>query len=125
MIGIKDFIISIILFSILVAVIIGNSLYIIKEVNILRDTVTSIPSIDSPDCQYFINSLRDRWHSFKKVARLSLNYAEINKMDCLIEEMDCHLSTQNNNDFEHTRVMILNLLGEIARLERLSIDGLF
>ena len=124
MIGIKDFIVSIILFSILVAVIIGNSIYTIKEVNILRDTVMSIPTIDSPECQPLINSLRDRWRSFKKVARLSLNYNEINKMDCLIEEMSCHLSTQNNNDFEHARVMILNLLSEIARLERLSIDGL-
>ena len=125
MIRIKDFIVSIILFSILVAVITGNSLYTIKEVNVLRDTVTSIPSIDSPNCQSFINSLQDRWHSFKKVAKLSLNYAEINKMDCLIEEMNCHLITQNNNDFEHAKVMILNLLGEIARLEKLSIDGIF
>ena len=125
MIRIKDFIVSIILFSILVAVIIGNSIYTIKEVNLLRDTVMSIPSIDAPDCQLFINSLRERWRNFKKIARLSLNYNEINKMDCLIEEMDCHLSTQNNNDFEHARVMILNLLGEIARLEKLSLDGIF
>ena len=86
----KDFIISIILFSLLITVIVCNSIYIKKEVNILSDAVRNVPSIDSPDCQLFINSLRSEWHDFKKIARLSLNYAEINRMDCLIEELNCH-----------------------------------
>lgn len=121
----RDFIISIILFSLLIVLIVGNSLYIINEVNVLRDAVRSVPDIDSPDCQLFINSLRNEWQDFKKVARLSLNYAEINKMDCLIEELNCHLSTNNNNDFENTKVMMLNLLTEIVRLEKISADGIF
>ncbi len=121
----KDFIISIILFSLLITIIICNSVYIKKEVNILSDAVRSVPSVDSPDCQLFINSLRSKWHDFKKIARLSLNYSEINKMDCLIEEMNCHLETKNDNDFEHAKVVMLNLLSEIVRLEKVSIDGIF
>ena len=121
----KDFVISIILFSILIALIVCNSIYIKKEVNLLSDSVRSIPSIDSPDCQLFINSLRSEWRDFKKVAKLSLNYSEINKMDCLIEELNCHLYTQNNNDFEHAKIMMINLLSEIVRLEEISLDGIF
>lgn len=121
----KDFIISIILFSLLITVIVCNSIYIKKEVNILSDAVRNVPSIDSPDCQLFINSLRSEWHDFKKIARLSLNYAEINRMDCLIEELNCHLKTQNDNDFEHAKVVMLNLLSEIVRLEKVSVDGIF
>ena len=121
----KDFIISVILFSLLIALIVCNSVYIKKEVNLLSDAVRSVPSIDSPDCQLFINSLRSEWRDFKKVAKLSLNYSEINKMDCLIEELNCHLDTQNNNDFEHAKIMMINLLSEIVRLEEISIDGIF
>ena len=121
----KDFIISVILFSLLIALIVCNSVYIKKEVNLLSDAVRSVPSIDSPDCQLLINSLRSEWRDFKKVAKLSLNYSEINKMDCLIEELNCHLYTQNNNDFEHAKIMMINLLSEIVRLEEISIDGIF
>ena len=121
----RDFIISIILFSILLALIIGNSLYINNEIKLLNEAVKDVPEIDSPECQNSINHLRDEWQSFKKIARLSLNYAEINRMDCLIEEMNCHLRTKNVNDFENSKVMILNLLGEIVRLEEISIDGIF
>ena len=120
----RDFIIAIILFSILITVIIGNSIYINNEVNLLHEAVTSIPDLYSPNCQLFINSLRDKWKNFKKIARLSLNYTEINKMDCLIEELNCHLKTQNNNDFEHAKVMMINLLGEIVRLEKITVDGI-
>ena len=121
----KDFIISVILFSLLIAIIVCNSVYIKKEVNLLSDAVRSVPSIDSPDCQLFINSLRSEWRDFKKVAKLSLNYSEINKMDCLIEELNCHLETKNDNDFEHAKVVMLNLLSEIVRLEKVSVDGIF
>ena len=121
----RDFIISIILFSILLALIIVNSLYINNEIKLLNEAVKDVPEIDSPECQNSINHLRDEWQRFKKIARLSLNYAEINRMDCLIEEMNCHLRTKNVNDFENSKVMILNLLGEIVRLEEISIDGIF
>ena len=121
----KDFVISIILFSLLISLIIGNSLYINNEIKLLNEAVKSVPEIDSPECQKSINFLRDEWQRFKKIARLSLNYSEINRMDCLIEEMNCHLRNRNVNDFENSKVMILNLLGEIVRLEEVSVDGIF
>ena len=121
----KDFVISIILFSLLISLIIGNSLYVNNEIKLLNEAVKSIPEIDSPECQKSINFLRDEWQRFKKIARLSLNYSEINRMDCLIEEMNCHLRNRNVNDFENSKVMILNLLGEIVRLEEVSVDGIF
>ena len=120
----RDFVISTILLSLLLIATVGNSLYINNEVKSLLEAVESIPSIDSPECPEFINSLRTEWKKFKKIARISLNYSEINKMDCLIEEIDCHFETKNNNDFEHAKVMMINLLGEIVRLEKISADGI-
>ena len=120
----RDFVISIILFSLLLIATVGNSLYINNEVRSLSEAVKSIPSIDSPECSEFINDLRLEWKNFKKIARISLNYSEINKIDCLIEEINCHLETKNSNDFEHAKVMMLNLLSEMVRLEKISADGI-
>ena len=120
----RSCIFSVILFSLLLAFMIGNSIYIKKEVNVLRDSVQNIPSINAPDCQNFIRSLRDEWRDFKKIARFSLNYSEINKIDCLIDELECHMLTGNVNDFEHAKVVMLNLLREFIRYERISVDGI-
>ena len=120
----KDCFISLILFSILMAFMIGSSLYIKKEANDLKDAVTNIPPINSAECQSLITSLRNKWIDFKKIARFSLNYSELNKMECLIEELECHRATGNSNDFEHTKVMMINLLREFIRYEKISIDGI-
>ena len=120
----KDCVISLILFSLLLTFMVGNSIYIKKEANVLRDSVQNVPSINAPDCQDFIRSLRDEWLDFKKIARFSLNYSELNKMECLIEELECRRSTGNSNDFEHAKVMMTNLLKEFIRYEKISIDGI-
>ena len=44
-------------------------------------------------------------------------------MECLIEEMECHRQTGNVNDFEHAKVMIMNVLNEIERHEKVTLDG--
>lgn len=121
----RDLIISIILFSLLIALIIGNAIYINNEIKILRSQVNDIPSISSISCRDRVNRLRERWVAFKKIARISLSYADLSKMDCFIEELDCHLTTRNSNDFEHVKVMILNLLREMERLEKITADGIF
>ena len=119
----RDLIISVILFFLLIAAIAGNSIYIRKETAELQEAVNAVPAIDAPDCEKKIGELRLYWQDFKKIARLSLNYSELNRMECLIEEMDCHRQTGNMNDFEHAKVMMVNLLREMARLEKVSLDG--
>lgn len=103
--------------------IVGNSLFVRKESEALTAAVAAVPSIDSPGCETRIGELRIHWQDFKKVARLSLNYSEISRMECLIDELECHRQTGNANDFEHAKVMMLNLLKEMERHEKVTLDG--
>ena len=119
----RDLIISIILFIIMISAIAGNSLFVCKRADLLRGAVGRIPSLDSPDCRERIGELRIYWRDFKRIARLSLCYSELNRMECLIEELECHRQTGNVNDFEHAKVMMLNVLSEIERHEKVSLDG--
>lgn len=119
----RDLIISIVLFIIMTGIIVGNSLFVCAGTERLIGALGEVPAVDAPHCEKKIGEVRLYWRDFKKVARLSLSYSELNRMECLIEEMDCHRRTGNANDFEHAKVMMVNLLLEMARLERLSLDG--
>lgn len=119
----RDLIISLVLFTLMIGFIVGNSLFVQRNTRQLISALGEVPAVDAPDCEKKIGEVRLYWRDFKKVARLSLSYSEMNRMECLIEEMDCHRRTGNANDFEHAKVMMINLLREMARLERLSLDG--
>ena len=119
----RDLIISAVLFALMIAAIWGNSVFVTDRTAELRAAVERVPSIDSPACEKRMGELRILWRDFKRVARLSLNYSELNRMECLLEELECHRQTGNVNDFEHAKVMMLNLLGELERLEKVSLDG--
>ena len=119
----RDLIISLVLFALMIGIIAGNSLFVRRSTERLIGAVESVPAIGSPDCERTIGELRLHWRNFKRIARLSLSYAELNRMECLIEELECHRSTGNANDFEHAKVMMINLLREMERLEKISLDG--
>lgn len=119
----RDLIISIILFIIMTGIIVGNSLFVRAGTERLIGAVDAIPSIEATDCEKRIGELRLYWRDFRRIARLTLDYVELNRMECLIEELECHRQTGNVNDFKHAKVMMINLLHEMARLERLSLDG--
>ena len=121
----KDLIISTILFSALIIIIICNSFFITSNADAIKNSVLALPSISSPECQRKIEDLRSEWQGFKRLARFSLNYSELNKIECFIEELDCHRRVGNENDFEHTKVMMMNILSEIERMEKPTADGIF
>ncbi len=119
----RDLIISLVLFALMIGFVVGNSLFVQRGTERLIDAVEDVPAIDAPDCEKKIGELRLYWRDFKKAARFSLCYSELNRIECLIEEMDCHRQTDNMHDFEHAKVMLTSLLREIARLEKVSLDG--
>ena len=119
----RDLIISLILFIIMIGIITGNAIFILGGVDDLIVAVESVPDINAADCEKRIGELRLYWRDFKKIARLTLSYTELNRMECLIEEIECHRSTKNVNDFEHAKVMMINLLQEMARLEKISLGS--
>ena len=120
----RDLIISLVLFSLMIAAVAGNSIFVRREAEELTEAVRAVPRINSPECQRSVAELRLHWRDFKRVARIALNYSELNRMDCLIEELECHRQTGNVNDFEHAKVMMLNLLKEFVRHEKISLDGI-
>ena len=119
----RDLIISLVLFALMIGVIAYNSLFVIESVEELLGAVEAVPDLTADDCELKIKELKLHWRDFKRIARLTLDYVELNRMECLIEEMECHRLTGNVNDFEHAKVMMINLLREIARLEKISLNG--
>ena len=119
----RDLIISLTLFVLLIGAIWGNSVYILSGTREITDLIEEVPSFDSVECEKRIDQLRVSFQKFKKVAQLSLEYSELNRMECLIEELDCHRRSGNINDFEHAKVMMKNVIKEIERYEKVTLDG--
>ena len=119
----RDLIISLVLFALMIGVIVGNSLFVNRSVRELIEAVEAVPDLNSDDCGLRIKELKLYWRNFKRIARLTLDYIELNRMECLIEEMECHRLTGNVNDFEHAKVMMINLLREMARLEKIDLNS--
>ena len=120
----RDLIISLTLFVLLIGAIIGNSVFILRGTERIDVLIDEVPALDEGDCKERIAQLRSAFEQFKRVARLSLEYSELNRMECLIEELECHRLSGNVNDFEHAKVMMKNVIKEIERHEKVTLDGI-
>ena len=120
----RDLIISLTLFVLLIGAIIGNSVFILRGTERIDGLIDEVPALDEGDCKERIAQLRSAFEQFKRVARLSLEYSELNRMECLIEELECHRLSGNVNDFEHAKVMMKNVIKEIERHEKVTLDGI-
>ena len=121
----KDVIIALVLFSLLIAAIILNSFFVLSGTEDMLSQIDTFPVFGSPECASALDELKESWISFRRIAVLSLNYNEISRIDCLIDELACHIKNENKNDFEYAKTVIKNMLKEISRLEKLSADGIF
>ena len=121
----KSFTIAIILFTILIAGTITNSIFIKTSIEELSSSAKNIPSIKSKDCLIKLNEFNEDWNKFKKIATLTVSYSELNKISCLIDELYTHFYNMNNDDFEHARTITINALREVSRLEQFNTISIF
>lgn len=121
----KSFTIAVVLFTTLVVIIIANSLYITSETHRLIETAESLPDFEDERLNQGIDHFEDGWRRFRSIADISCSYNEMSKIDMAIADLRVFIKEDNRSDYEHTRVFIILQLKELARLERISLNGLF
>lgn len=121
----KSFIISLILFTILLSFIIFNSLYMKIQSERLIKKAEDLPHISDPTFQEKLSLLRSNWESVKKVIGLSCSYSELLKIDMAFEELSAFATEQSHADCTASKANLIFLLKEISRLERITIEGIF
>jgi hypothetical protein len=120
----KSFIFAVILFSLLLAFISYNYIYVNKTVDRLCCLVDDLPDTDSPTLSESLEKLKSDWGSAKTFIELSSNDSIIEKIDDLITSLFCYAQHEDSTQFEHTRALLKNHLKNLAAFESLALGDI-
>ena len=118
----KSFAVASILLAVLIALIVGNAIYIhhVSDGILLRLENLSMESTHDE-----VMAVGLYWERHRPFVRLSLGYRDLDRLnESLIALQASHLS-DDASDFERYRRLCLDAARELARLERFSPENLF
>ena len=118
----KTLIASVTLFTVLLAIIIGNIFYIKYTTDRLR-VYTEAISTESPEED--MERLSTFWKDHKKFVALSVSYAELDDICELIIRLESAYKTGNSDAIERNKELIFDELLGITRFEKISIENIF
>ncbi|MBE6597306.1 MAG: DUF4363 family protein [Ruminococcaceae bacterium] len=121
----KNLIIATLLFIILLSATILNAVFITSQAEDLIDMVTEIPSAENASCPISLENFENSWKRFEQIAFFTLSYSELNKINCLIDELHAHLKNYNDADFDHAKAVLINSLTELSRHEKMDFRSIF
>lgn len=120
----KSLAISIILFILLITGLILNAIYINEETSKLTVLVKGLDDINCEDFDEQISRLEEEWQRFRRIADISCQHSDLNKIDLTIQEMKARAEVNSPEDYETARQALIFLLKELSRLEKLSPESL-
>lgn len=120
----KGFIITSILFSLLLLTIILNAAFLKSSIQDMKNTVELLTPIPCKDNNEIIDQLIQKWEQKSIWFSLSVSYEDVEELTDMIDSLKATNETQNIEQFTIHTELLLNTLDEIIRLERFSIDNI-
>lgn len=120
----KGFIITSILFSLLLLTIILNAAFLNSSIQDMKNTVELLTPIPCKDNNEIIDQLIQKWEQKSIWFSLSVSYEDVEELTDMIDSLKATNETQNIEQFTIHTELLLNTLDEIIRLERFSIDNI-
>lgn len=120
----KGFIITSILFSLLLLTIIFNAAFLKSSIQDMKNTVELLTPIPCKDNNEIIDQLIQKWEQKSIWFSLSVSYEDVEELTDMIDSLKATNETQNIEQFTIHTELLLNTLDEIIRLERFSIDNI-
>jgi len=115
----KQFIITIILFMLLVAATVINNIYINDTANALAEKAVSIPSADDPECAKQADELYELWNTNYKRISFSVPFYVLNDFTDILTSMCLYAEQGDVEKFENERRLFLGAMNRITRLEKI------
>ena len=120
----KGFIITLILFALMLGIIMLNFYFVDKSVNDMQKRVEDLQPIPCAENALIIDELDKNWDKFNIWLSLSVSYEEIEELTNMI---DATKAANETNDIEQFKIhvnLLLNAIEEIGRLEKFSIKNI-
>jgi hypothetical protein len=121
----KIFIISLVFFTLMLAGIVLNFIYINKVSDELYVMAYEAPAVGVEGCYAAVSKLDDYWQKNHDIIRLSVSFVELNQVSDAIVSMKSYAKSGSADDYENARQILLNAIHEMRRLESFKLSSLF
>ena len=116
----KSFIFSIIIFSLLIILVISNSIYIHQ----VADKMLTISASLSPSNIEATEELYSIWQNNRLIFTISIHDSEIEKISELTENLKSAATIGDSTEFNKNVVLLSDLLQELKKNEEISFQGI-
>lgn len=116
----KAFILSSVIFLILIILIVINSIYIHKSCDEMQEILRAI----SPTDKVKINNLCSFWENHKMIFSISIHDSQIEKISELTESIKSAATNGDDAEFNKSIILLNGVLDEIKKNEEISFQGI-
>ena len=120
----RGFIITIILFILLLSIVILNFFYIDYIINNMKQNINSLQSIPCEENAITINKIKENWQKDSVWVGLSVSYEDIEELTDMIASLEAANAVKDYNQFKLYCELILNSIEDIGRLEKFSVNNI-
>ena len=120
----RGFIVTLILFAILISIVIINSFYVNNIINDIKNEITSLKTIPCEENAIIIKQIKSKWEKDSIGVSLSVSYEDIEELTDMIASLEASNSVKDYNQFKLYYELILNSIEDIGRLERFSVKNI-
>jgi len=118
----RSFIISLILFIVVILCIILNAAYVTKSCKQLDHLSQEISAGNNRNAN--IQEISEYWKNNRSMLGLSIRMNEIERMNDLIESLRASYSAQNESEIQKSCALISELALDLSRYERISVKSI-
>ena len=116
----KSFILSAIIFAILIILVISNSIYIHHSCDEMLSLSANLTISDING----VKALCDAWQKHKAIFSISIHDSHIDKITELTEDIKSAATQSNGAEFEKNIILLNELLDEVKKIEEISFQGI-
>lgn len=120
----KAFVISLIIFTLMLTGIVINNIYINNVADELTVMVGNIPRADKDGCYSEASRINEYWEKHQALIGMSVSFVELNRVSDNITALLVYADEKDVTEFECSKKLLLNSIAEMRRLESLEFDDI-
>lgn len=121
----KSFVVTLVIFSLLIAFIIFNYAFVNRYSKCLADMTEALPDIGADDCIEKIGALTEEWQKHRCFISFSAGISSLQNIDDLLDSLLVAKETGNGYEFRKAKALLINAFDDLAQFESFSPEDIF
>lgn len=117
----KTIFITATVFILLCAAMVLNYRYINNTAEELTELANSLDFSDKEECKKTVLHIKEKWENSTAIFSLSVSFREIDYLGEILISLSHYCEIGNRSEFERHRLLLLDAIDGVSRLERFSV----